>query len=174
MGFLIPNRYSTGSTDTQTRGSAENDAFRKVCIETMSQRVNGDQEWLEKLVPEYAPGCKRPTPAPGYIESLISPKVEFITDAIVEATETGLITEDGKLRNVDAIIAATGHHNGFLPRFPTLGQDGVDLSKLWAEDGPIGYPESYFGIMAPGFPNYFFILQVSEVSASCVSTLLIT
>ncbi len=141
-------------------GSPENEAFRKICIETMSRRVNGDAEWLEKLVPSYAPGCKRPTPAPGYIEALISPKVEFIPDSIVEATETGLITADGKLREVDAIITATGHGTGFLPRFPTIGQDGVDLSKLWAADGPIGFPESYFGVMAPGFPNYFFILQV--------------
>jgi cation diffusion facilitator CzcD-associated flavoprotein CzcO len=140
-------------------GSPENEAFRQSCIKIMRERVGGDESWLAKLLPDYTPGCKRPTPAPGYIEALLTPKVEFITDPILEATQTGLVTADGKHREVDVIIAATGHKDGFLPRFPTIGQRGVDLGQLWAKDGPIGFPETYFGIMAPGFPNYFFIMS---------------
>lgn len=147
------------------KGSQENEEFRKLCIDTMLERLNGDEEWLNKIIPDYAPGCKRPTPAPGYIEALRNPRLDFVTDNIIEATETGLVTADGKHREVDAIIAATGFAGTFVPRFPTIGEDGSDLAELWSEQGPVGYPETYFGMMAPKFPNYFFILQV------CVSKL---
>ena len=151
-----------GRFQSSILGSAENEAFRQRCIETMLSRVNGDREWLNRIVPDYAPGCKRPTPAPGYIEALISPKVEYITEAIAEVVESGILTVDGKFREVDTIIAATGYSGGFSPRFTTIGRGGSDLSKTWSANGPTGYPETYFGIMAPGFPNYFFVLQVSQ------------
>ena len=120
----------------------------------------GDQDWLKRLLPDYAPGCKRPTPSPGYLESLLDPKVDFISQPIVEVTETGVVTADGGLHEVDAIIAATGFSDGFIPRFPTVGENGIDLAKSWAPDGDVGVPETYFGVMAPGFPNYFFVLSV--------------
>lgn len=149
-----------GQWPASIAGSAENEAFRQRCIQLMSQRVGGDEAWLKRLIPDYAPGCTRPTPSPGYLESLLTPKVDFVTESIIEATETGLVTADGKVREIDAIIAATGFSDGFIPRFPTLGQNGVDLAELWAQDGDIGFPETYFGVMAPGFPNYFFVLSV--------------
>jgi cation diffusion facilitator CzcD-associated flavoprotein CzcO len=130
------------------KGSPENEAFRKLCINTMLERLDSDEEWLKKIIPDYAPGCKRPTPAPGYIEALRSPKLDFVTEPIIEATETGLVTADGKHREVDTILAATGFTGTFVPKFPTIKQ------------GPTGYPDTYFGVMAPNFPNYFFILQV--------------
>jgi cation diffusion facilitator CzcD-associated flavoprotein CzcO len=142
-------------------GSPENEATRALWKKTMSDRVGGDQEWLEKLIPEYAPGCKRPTPAPGYLEALQDPKTTFHLSPIVLATETGLVTADGKEQYLDAIIAATGHSNAFVPRFPIINHEGVNLQEKWSVDGPIGYPETYFGLLAPGFPNYFFIMQAN-------------
>jgi len=142
------------------KGSPENEAFKKLCIDTMLERLDGDEERLKKIIPDYAPGCKRPTPAPAYIEALRSPKLDFVTEPIIEATETGLVTADGKHREVDTIIAATGFTGTFVPRFPTIGEDGSDLAHLWSQQGPTGYPDTYFGVMAPNFPNYFFILQV--------------
>jgi cation diffusion facilitator CzcD-associated flavoprotein CzcO len=111
-------------------GSPENEATRQRCIETMRERLNGDEEWLQKLLLDYAPSCKRPTPAPGYLEALISSKAEFITDQIVEAVEIGLVTADRKLREVDAIIAATGHTDGFSPSYPTVGRNGLTSARF--------------------------------------------
>lgn len=85
---------------------------------------------------------------------------------ITHATATGLLTENGTERPVDIIVAATGFENGFLPWFPTIGKNGVDLGKLWAEDGSIGYLEPYFGVMAPNIPNYFAVVQLSQNSYS--------
>lgn len=144
------------------KGSTANDEMRKKLFQYLSERLEGNEDWLKRLIPNYSPGCKRLTPAPGYIEALLHPKTQYIDTKISHATSTGLVTEDGQLREVDAIIAATGFTNGYLPRFPTIGKDGIDLQQLWAADGPIGFSETYLGIMAPNIPNYFFVLQVSN------------
>ncbi|KAH8597214.1 cyclohexanone monooxygenase [Bisporella sp. PMI_857] len=141
------------------KNSPQNNLLRETIVKTMLTRLNGDEEWLARVLPDYAPGCKRITPAPGYLESLLLPHVEYVTEPIVSATETGLKTADGTLREVDAIITATGFSDGYAPRFPTIGKDGVDLVDKWSFDGDIGYPETYLGMMAPGFPNYFFVMQ---------------
>lgn len=141
-------------------GSKENAALRERIIEVMLQRVGGDKEFLQKILPDYAPGCKRLTPAPGYLEALIDPKVSFITEGILRVDETGIWTKDGSHHPVDAIITATGFNQCYTNKFPVIGLYGVDLRDKWSEDGEIGYPESYLGVMAPGVPNYFTVLQV--------------
>lgn len=43
-----------------------------------------------------------------YLEALVRENVNFIPQTIKEVTETGVVTNDGILREVDAIICATG------------------------------------------------------------------
>ncbi|KAL2678507.1 hypothetical protein Neosp_009254 [[Neocosmospora] mangrovei] len=140
-------------------GSKENAALRDNIIETMRERLGGDEEWLQRLLPDYAPGCKRLTPAPGYLETLQSPKVDYVTERITQLTPKGVQTADGAHREVDVVILATGFEPSFTTLFPVIGKAGIDLREKWSPDGEIGYPETYLGIMAPGFPNYFFVLQ---------------
>ncbi|OAL48048.1 FAD/NAD(P)-binding domain-containing protein [Pyrenochaeta sp. DS3sAY3a] len=140
-------------------GSKENAALRARIVDVMLKRVGGDEAFLAKILPDYAPGCKRLTPAPGYLEALVDEKVDFITEGIVRVDETGIWTADGVHRPVDAIVTATGFDHGFTSKIPVIGLDGVDLREKWSEDGEIGYPETYLGIMAPGVPNYFTVLQ---------------
>ncbi|KAI0872373.1 FAD/NAD(P)-binding domain-containing protein, partial [Hypoxylon argillaceum] len=140
-------------------GSQANDEFRKKILKAMLERLGGDEEWLARVIPDYAPGCKRVTPAPGYLESLKNPKLDYITEGISHVNETGIVTKDGKVHDVDAIITATGFKSGFATLFPVIGKDGVDLREKWAPEGEIGYPETYLGVMAPGYPNYFAVLQ---------------
>ncbi|KAJ3542190.1 hypothetical protein NM208_g4226 [Fusarium decemcellulare] len=140
-------------------GSKSNQDLRDRITKVMLERLDGDEEWLQRVIPDYSPGCKRLTPAPGYLESLKSSKVDYITTRISSVEERGIVTEDGKLRLVDAIITATGFQDGFTTLFPVIGKEGVDLREKWSREGDIGYPESYFGVMAPGYPNYFTVLQ---------------
>ena len=143
-------------------GSPQNEALRQRCLETMALRLDDDRDWLQRLLPDYAPGCKRTTPAPGYLEALKNPKVTYIDTPISHATSTALVDSAGNERAVDAIIVATGFENGFLPLFPTIGKNNIDLSQQWASNGPVGHPETYFGLMAPDMPNYFAVLQVNR------------
>lgn len=48
------------------------------------------------------------TPGPGYLEALNQPNVEYISSEISHVTEDGIVSADGELRKVDAIIWATG------------------------------------------------------------------
>ncbi|KAF2652581.1 FAD/NAD(P)-binding domain-containing protein, partial [Lophiostoma macrostomum CBS 122681] len=140
-------------------GSEANHSLRDAIIDTMLRRIGGDKDFLARILPDYAPGCKRLTPAPGYLEALVGPKVDYITDRIVRADETGLWTADGVHREVDVIVTATGFETGFTTHFPVLGLGGVDLKEAWSQDGELGYPNTYLGIMAPNVPNYFTVLQ---------------
>ena len=148
-------------------GSESNNKAWENSRQALWERLGGDQAWFARLVPSFAPGCKRPTPSAGYIEAIQSSKVDYVDDVrISHATADGLVTEDGTERKVDMIVTATGFKNGFLPLFPTIGKDGRDLSKYWATNGPIGYPKTYFGIMAPKIPNWFAVVQVSTHNLS--------
>ena len=48
------------------------------------------------------------TPGPGYLEAVVKPNVSYISDEIERVTEGGIVSADGTLRKVDAIIWATG------------------------------------------------------------------
>ena len=83
------------------------------------------------------------------------PNVELVSlreTPIVKVTETGIETSDG-LREFDVIIWATGFDfgTGAMLRMGIVGEDGLTLNDYWA-DGP----RTYLGIMAHGFPNFFF------------------
>ena len=83
------------------------------------------------------------------------PNVELVSlrdTPIVKVTETGIETSD-RLREFDVIIWATGFDfgTGAMLRMGIVGEGGLTLNDYWA-DGPL----TYLGIMAHGFPNFFF------------------
>jgi hypothetical protein len=69
-------------------------------MQKVSTKID-DYVYYEAMVPPWLPGCRRLTPAPGY---LVEDNVNFITDNIVCITEEGILTTDGKERKVDAIM----------------------------------------------------------------------
>jgi cation diffusion facilitator CzcD-associated flavoprotein CzcO len=64
----------------------------------------------------------------------------------------GIETEDGKMREVDIIVCATGFDTTNTPRWPTTGANNVDLGKKIAERG---FSLAYLSIAMEDFPNYF-------------------
>jgi hypothetical protein len=64
-------------------------------------------------------------------------------------TEKGVVGEDGIEREVDTVVCATGFDVSYRPRFPIVGQHGIDLADKWKK-----CPEGYMGLMIPGFPNF--------------------
>jgi len=63
-----------------------------------------DAQLREKLTPRYTIGCKRILISNDYYPALTKPNVELVTQSIVRVTETGVVTADGVLHPVDAII----------------------------------------------------------------------
>jgi cation diffusion facilitator CzcD-associated flavoprotein CzcO len=115
-----------------------------------------DPATAEKLIPkDHLYVGLRPPYVSGYYEMFNQPNVELVSvreTPIVKVTETGIETSDG-LREFDVIIWATGFDfgTGAMRRMGIVGADGLTLTDYWA-DGPL----TYCGIMAHGFPNFFF------------------
>lgn len=116
----------------------------------MKKRLKDHPVLTEKLIPQWAVGCRRLTPGDGYLEALIAPNVDCTFSPIQSIDETGIVTADGKRTEVDMIVCATGFDMAWTPHFPLQGRNGVDIGKLWE---PV--PNCYLGLAAPGFPNYF-------------------
>lgn len=122
----------------------------------MKQRLSQKPELAQYLIPDFSPHCRRLTPGPGYLEAITSPNVEFIPTPIKRFTERGIETVDGKIREVDAIICATGANTDFAPPFSIVSA-GIDLKEAWKPSGKFGFPLTYLGVATPGFPNLYFI-----------------
>ncbi|KAK5054942.1 hypothetical protein LTR69_008510 [Exophiala sideris] len=135
------------------KGSADQLIALEIFTENMRRRLSQKPELLDLLLPAFPPACRRLTPGPGYLEALASPKTELITQAVSKVDKTGITTTDGRHRQVDAIVCATGFDTSFSPRFPIYGKDGVSLAEKWKS-----FPSTYIAVATAGFPNYFISL----------------
>ncbi|CAH0054701.1 unnamed protein product [Clonostachys solani] len=111
-----------------------------------------NQELAESFVPDFGPGCRRNTPAEGFIEALTQPNVNTIREGIAAFTETGLVTDGGHQHDFDIIVCCTGFDVAYTPHFPVKGRGGVLMREQWAER-----PRIYLTVATPGFPNFFHI-----------------
>ncbi|KAF2687068.1 FAD/NAD(P)-binding domain-containing protein [Lentithecium fluviatile CBS 122367] len=128
---------------------------------------------LAPLEPPHAFGTKRPSLEQNYYEMLDKPENDVIDikkTPIVEVTETGIKTEDGKHREFDVIALATGFDSvtGGMKNMGLQDVDGVQLSEKWKNG-----TWSYLGMSCAGFPNMFFLYGAQGPTAfsngpSCV------
>lgn len=60
---------------------------------------------LEKhMIPDFAVGCRRPTPGNGYLEALSMDNVRVVTDNIEEIVPQGIKLETGEVVEIDTFI----------------------------------------------------------------------
>jgi cation diffusion facilitator CzcD-associated flavoprotein CzcO len=110
-----------------------------------------DEALREKLTPHYSIGCKRILLSDDWYPTITAPNTELVTDRVTEIRGSAIVTADGREREVDAIVLATG----FSPTDPPIahvvrGGDGRTLSDVWQ-----GSPQAYLGTTVAGFPNLF-------------------
>ena len=126
-----------------------------------------DERLLKGFTPEFGFGCRRITPGDPYMEAIQKENVDVHFTPVEKITEKGVVGGDGIERECDTIVCATGFDVSYKPRFPIVGQDGVDLADKWKV-----IPESYLGISIPGFPNFLtFIGPTWPVENGSVSRL---
>lgn len=107
----------------------------------------------EKLTPTYPFGCKRPLFSNLYYPVFNLPHVELVTDRIDHIASDGLVTSDGRKREIDVLIMATGFEvSRYLSAIAVTGRRGLSLEDAW-NDGA----QAYLGIMTSGFPNLFML-----------------
>ncbi|MDE1008609.1 MAG: NAD(P)/FAD-dependent oxidoreductase [Paraburkholderia fungorum] len=127
------------------------------CKNNLLEQIPNDPVLREKLTPKYGFGCKRPTFSNDYFRAFTLDNVELVTDPIERVTEKGIVTRDGKERDVDVLITATGYRvfeKGNLPSFEVYGRDGIELGQFWDEHRY----QAYEAVSVPKFPNYFGML----------------
>ncbi|KAL1896069.1 hypothetical protein Sste5346_004808 [Sporothrix stenoceras] len=144
---------------TVFKNATANDTLREQFTTTMIERVQKKPALLNDLIPDWSPNCRRLTPGPGYLEALAEDNVDYVRTPIKRFTEMGIETEDGIVREVDAIICATGadiKESATAPRFSiTVKGSSKSLTDIWRGHG---HPYTYLGTATPGFPNLFFVL----------------
>ena len=123
-------------------------AFRSRLAEQVA-----DGDLRSALTPGYVMGCKRILLSDDYYAALEKPGVELVTEPIERLSETGVVTEDGREREVDAVIYGTGFRaQAFVAPMRVRGLGGQELNEAWQKGA-----EAYLGIAVSGFPNLFLI-----------------
>ncbi|KAK0613039.1 hypothetical protein B0T17DRAFT_498747 [Bombardia bombarda] len=139
--------------DSTFMGTEMQAAFQNAFRQSMEQRLAARPDLLEKIIPTFAPGCRRLTPGKGYLEALQEENVETIHDPIAKITETGLETASGRRVDFDVLVCATGFKAASAPLFGVVGRNGLSLTQRWSN-----IPESYLSLACDGFPNMLMML----------------
>lgn len=129
--------------------------FIEAYVKYNIRRSVKDRELRRKLTPHYRIGCKRILNSSTYYRAVADPKTELITDHIARITPTGIVTADGKEREVDVIVYGTGFHVTDSYTYVQIkGHNGEDLVDRWNREGIAAHR----GITVADMPNLFFLL----------------
>lgn len=101
------------------------------------------------MLPDFPVACRRPTPGEPYTVAVQQRNVDVHFTSAASFTEDGVVGQDGKLRKCDSIICATGFDVSFMPQFPIVGRNGVNLQDKWKIAA-----EAYLSVAVPEFPNW--------------------
>ena len=154
-----------GNYDDILESKEANDIVSEWVHARIRERVD-DPETAEKLTPtDHAFGTKRVPLEDGYYEIFNQDNVELVDvkeTPIAEITANGMLTEDGKEHEFDALVFATGFDAMTSPynKMDIRGRDGQRLRDKWAEG-----PRTYLGIMSAGYPNLFAVTGPQSHSA---------
>lgn len=113
-----------------------------------------DPETRDKLTPDYALGCKRPSFHNSYLKTFNRDNVTLETSSIEQITADGIRSAGGSEHPLDILILATGFKvtdSDAMPSYAVIGRDGVNLGEHWDEYRH----HAYQGVSTAGFPNYF-------------------
>jgi cation diffusion facilitator CzcD-associated flavoprotein CzcO len=107
----------------------------------------------EKLRPKVPFGSQRILFSNDFYPTFNLPHVELVDDPIEAVTAGGVRTADGREREADVLILATGYQTTkFLSVIEVVGRGGVRLHDVW-RDGA----QAYLGVVVSGFPNLFML-----------------
>ncbi|KAJ9144222.1 FAD/NAD(P)-binding domain-containing protein [Pleurostoma richardsiae] len=134
------------------RGTEMQLAGKEMFERDMKQRLKTRPDLFKVMIPSFAPGCRRLTPGPGYLESLGEDNVTVVNTAIGRITETGVQLASGENIELEALICATGFSTDAPPTFEVVGKGGMTLGQRWRP-----YMESYISVAVDGFPNFLMV-----------------
>jgi cation diffusion facilitator CzcD-associated flavoprotein CzcO len=129
-------------------------AAQRIAARNISKAIE-DDDLRRRVTPNWQIGCKRILISNDWYPALAREHVDLVTDPIREVRANAVVTADGTVREVDAIIVATGFHVTDSPAFDRIaGTDGVSLGQHWRRHGQ----QAYKGATVHGFPNLVFLI----------------
>lgn len=135
--------------------SEANDNLRASLTKYIHAKVGSRPDLLAKLVPDYPPMARRMVVDNNWYATLLEHNSELVTEPIERITPTGIRTVDGRERDFDVILTATGFAvEKYLWPTEYRGLDGVRLEDVWEDPASQG-PRAYLSITVPDFPNLF-------------------
>lgn len=144
--------------ETQVVGLAKNPNLMKgfeLLSRAKIRREIKDPELRRRVTPNFRIGCKRMLISNDWYPALDRDHVDLITDGIKEIDGRRIVTADGTVREVDALVVATGFHVTDSPMFDTVcGADGASLTQKFADKGM----RAYKGTTIAGYPNMFVLV----------------
>jgi len=150
--YYLQLRSETEARGKAATGSVEGRKLRdQVCYDALE--AIRDPELREKLRPDYEVGCKRLVFSDGFHEAIQRPSVDVVISGIDRVVPTGVVTQDGKLHELDVLIFATGFDaHAYLRPMQMSGENGISLDEVWRD-----LPLSYHSVMIPHMPNFLLI-----------------
>lgn len=131
-------------------GSQKQTETREKLASYMEQSL-AEHPNLQGLIPSWPVGCRRLSPAHGFLEALTDPKATVIFRGIDSITPDGIVVGEEEIK-ADVIVCATGFDTSFRPRFDIVS-GARDLASVWKSE-----PACYLGMAVSHFPNYFTLL----------------
>ncbi len=127
---------------------------RRMAESNMARGIK-DPALREAVTPKFQIGCKRILLSNDWYPMLERPNVSLVNDGIAEVRANAIVARDGTVREVDALVLATGFHVTDSPAFDKIkGADGRALGEVWRADGM----QAYKGATVAGFPNLFMLV----------------
>ena len=121
----------------------------------------------EKLRPQHPFGCKRPLVSNAFYPAFNRPNLELVTDGTEHIGANEIVTRDGKHREIDTMILATGFSaTSYLSAIDVRGRGGLRISDAW-KDGAA----AYLGMSTSGFPNLFMLYGPNTNNGSILTML---
>jgi cation diffusion facilitator CzcD-associated flavoprotein CzcO len=114
-----------------------------------------DPQLRAKVTPDWRIGCKRILISNDWYPMLAEEHVDLVTAGIEQIRPNAIVTADGTVREVDAIVLATGFHVTDSPTNERIiGRGGRSLADVWDEQGQ----QAYKGAAVAGFPNLLLLI----------------
>ncbi len=137
-------------------GTVVNPAYmesgKKMALRHLHAQVR-DPVLRDRLTPDYVMGCKRILISDDWYPALQRPNVALVTAGIERVTPDGVLSQDGRMHRVDAIIYGTGFQaTEAYGKLSLRGRMGLDLNEAWRNGA-----EAYVGASVSGFPNLFLL-----------------
>ncbi len=117
------------------------------------ERTVHDDALRRALTPDYPFRCKRVLLGDDFYLAMQESHLELVTDPIARVTQNSVITTNGDVTDVDAIVLATGFETSeYLPGIEVVGAGGTTLHERWGRE-----PKAFLGTAVSGFPNFFML-----------------